>query len=161
MSANGQAVRPRRILTVCKGGHCRAPFAAAVLAHRGGGAVETRAAAVERWHVGEGAHPNMIEIADRLGYDLTGHRGVQVGPDLLEWADVVLAMDTTVLESLRRLADTRNLQKLRLYLDGRDVPDPWKQAVAAFTACVATIESGAQAHLPTGQHHRSRSTSGS
>ncbi|WP_326771037.1 hypothetical protein OG978_46395 (plasmid) [Streptomyces sp. NBC_01591] len=43
---SGEGSRPRRILTVCKGGHCRAPLAAAVLARHGGSAVQTRAAAV-------------------------------------------------------------------------------------------------------------------
>lgn len=140
---------PRRILTVCKGGYCRAPLAAAVLAKLGGPAVETRAAAVRDWHIGEGAHPTMVEIAGRHGYDLTGHRGVQVSPELLEWADIVLAMDSTVLDSLRELADEAASAKLRLYLDGQDVPDPWKQPDDAFAACVTAVEAGADRHLGT------------
>ncbi|MEU8538900.1 low molecular weight protein-tyrosine-phosphatase [Streptomyces sp. NPDC048717] len=138
---------PRRILTVCKGGYCRAPLAAAVLAKLGGPAVETRAAAVRDWHIGEGAHPTMIEVAGERGYDLTGHRGVQIDPDLLAWADVILAMDSAVLAALRELTDDDTSAKLRLYLDGQDVPDPWKQPREAFAACVASVESGADRHL--------------
>jgi protein-tyrosine phosphatase len=144
---SGQGSRPRSILTVCKGGHCRAPLAAAVLARQGGSAVQTRAAAVRNWHISEGAHPVMVEVAARHGYDLTGHRGIQVGPDLLAWADVVLAMDAAVLDALRGLADETTTAKLRLYLDERDVPDPWQQPEEAFTACLAAIEAGAQDHL--------------
>lgn len=144
---SGQGSGPRRILTVCKGGHCRAPLAAAVLAHRGGKTVQTRAAAVRNWHIGEAAHPVMAEVAARHGYDLSRYRGVQVGPDLLAWADVVLAMDSTVLDALRELADETTAAKLRLYLDGRDVPDPWQQPEEAFAACLAAIEAGAQNHL--------------
>lgn len=149
MSADGRPVRPWRILTVCKGGHCRAPLAAAVLAHHGGEAVETRAAAIRNWHIDEGAHPIMIEVAARHGYDLSGHRGVQVSPDLLEWSDVVLAMDNAVLDSLRELADASSTAKLGLYLDGRAVPDPWKQPREAFTACLTAVEAGAHDHLAT------------
>lgn len=144
---SGQGSGPRRILTVCKGGHCRAPLAAAVLAHRGGRTVQTRAAAVRNWHIGEAAHPVMVEVAARHGYDLTGHRGVQVSPDLLAWVDVILAMDAAVLGTLRELADKTSTTRLRLYLDGRDVPDPWQQPEEEFTACLAAIEAGAQDHL--------------
>ncbi|MEV7354784.1 low molecular weight phosphotyrosine protein phosphatase [Kitasatospora sp. NPDC091276] len=147
MSADGQARRPRRLLTVCKGGHCRAPLAAAVLAHHGGPAVETRAAAIRNWHLGEGAHPTMVAAAARAGYDLTGHRGVQVSSELLDWADVVLAMDGAVLDALRELADAGTAPKLALYLEGHDVPDPWKQPDGAFTTCVTVIEAGAEQHL--------------
>lgn len=139
--------RPRRILAVCKGGHCRAPMAAAVLAHQGGGTVQTRAAAIRDWHLGEAAHPAMVAAAARAGYDLTGHQGVQVSPELLEWADVVLAMDAAVLDALRALADEATSPKLALYLGDRDVPDPWQQSDEAFTACVRVIESAAGHHL--------------
>ncbi|WP_431676007.1 low molecular weight phosphotyrosine protein phosphatase [Kitasatospora sp. KL5] len=140
--------RPRRILTVCKGGHCRAPLAAAVLARHGGAAVETRAAAIRNWHIGEAAHPTMVEAAARCGYDLTGHRGIQVSPELLDWADTVLAMDHTVHDALTtQITDPSTAAKVRLYLDGQDVPDPWEQPDEAFTACVTVVEAGADRHL--------------
>ncbi|MBV9142073.1 MAG: low molecular weight phosphotyrosine protein phosphatase [Pseudonocardiales bacterium] len=141
--------RPRRILTVCKGNHCRAPLAAAVLAKHGGSAVEARPAGLRDWHVGKPAHPVMVQIAARCGYDLSGHCGVQVNPEFLDWADVVLAMDIGVLAALRELADENSAPKLRLYLDGRDVPDPWKQPDEAFITCVTVIEAGAGQHLAT------------
>jgi low molecular weight protein-tyrosine phosphatase len=143
------SARPRRILTVCKGNHCRAPLAAAVLARHDGSVVKTRSAGLRDWHVGKPAHPVMVQIAARCGYDLSGHRGVQVDPELLDWADLVLAMDTGVLAALRELADESNVPKLRLYLDGREVPDPWNQPDEAFTACVTVIEAGAGLHLAT------------
>ncbi|MEW1911267.1 low molecular weight phosphotyrosine protein phosphatase [Kitasatospora sp. NPDC085895] len=148
MNDNDQTGRPRRILTVCKGGHCRAPLAAAVLARHGGTAVETRAAAIRPWHIGEGAHPAMVAAAARCGYDLTGHRGIQVSPELLGWADVVLAMDQSVHDALTaQITDPATLAKVHLYLDGRDVPDPWEQPEEAFIACVTVVETGANRHL--------------
>jgi protein-tyrosine phosphatase len=146
--AESTGQRPRRILTVCLGNHCRSPVAAAVLARRGGEAVEVRSAGLlARW-VGRAAHPMMVAAAAERGYDLTGHRGTLVSPELLEWADTVLAMDHTVLEALGSLADERTVPKLEPYLDGgRDVPDPWGKPDEAFTACVALIEEGAERHL--------------
>jgi protein-tyrosine phosphatase len=143
----GRRRQPRRILTVCKGGHCRAPLAAAVLAHHGGTAIETRAAAIRNWHTGEGAHPVMVAVAARHGYDLSRHRGVQVDLRLLEWADLVLAMDSSVLAALSEIGTVESKAKTRLYLDGRDVPDPWKRPEEAFAACLSAIEQGAREHL--------------
>ncbi|MFD9429117.1 hypothetical protein [Streptomyces sp. NPDC060054] len=40
---------------MCMGCHCRAPLTAAVLAQRGGTAVEVRSAGIRDWHVGRGA----------------------------------------------------------------------------------------------------------
>ncbi|MFD0296962.1 low molecular weight phosphotyrosine protein phosphatase [Streptomyces sp. NPDC127118] len=141
------ADRPRRILTVCMGCHCRAPLAAAVLAARGGDAVEVRSAGIRDWHVGRGAHPVMIEVAAEHGYDLSGHRGVQVSEGLLAWADVVLAMDARILEALRDLAGRKSGPELKLYLGDNDVPDPWEKPREAFTECVTAVEAGAHQHL--------------
>ncbi|MFF2044416.1 low molecular weight phosphotyrosine protein phosphatase [Kitasatospora sp. NPDC058170] len=135
--------QPHRILTVCKGGHCRAPLAAAVLAHHGGDTVQTRAAAVRDWHIGEPAHPVMVEVARQRGYDLRPHRGVQVDPELVLWADTVIAMDQAVYDALRRLASPPTLQ---LFAE-HDVPDPWQQPRDAFEVCVSVVEQGAVRQL--------------
>jgi protein-tyrosine phosphatase len=140
--------RPRRILTVCLGNHCRSPFAAAVLARLGRGAVEARSAGIRDKWAGRPAHLAMIAAAAARGYDLTGHRGVHLSPDLLAWADVVLAMDHANLAALREVAGHLTARKLALYLGEGDVPDPFGQDAAAFAACVRIIEAGAARHLP-------------
>lgn len=147
LSDDIHAARSRRILTVCKGNHCRAPLAAAILGELGGEAVEVRSAGVRDWHVGKPAHPVMVKVAATRGYDLSHHRGVLATPELLRWADVVLAMDIAVLAALRELADEDSAPKLRLYLDGRDVPDPWEGPDDGFAACLAIVEAGAGHHL--------------
>lgn len=147
MSESSEHFRPRRLLTVCKGCHCRAPLAAVVLATQGGSTVEVRSAGLRDWHVGKPAHPVMVEAAARRGYDLSHHRGTQISPELLAWADTILAMDTAVLNALRDLAEEQDAPKLQLYLDDRDLPDPWEQPDQAFTDCVTTVEAGAQRHL--------------
>ncbi|WP_030548445.1 protein-tyrosine-phosphatase [Streptomyces albus] len=147
MTGPGTA-RPRRILAVCLGNHCRSPLAAAVLARLGGSAVEARSAGIRDKWAGRPAHPAMIAAAAARGYDLTGHRGVHLSPDMLDWADVVLAMDHANHASLHQLADLRAFRKVALYLGNRDVPDPFGQDEAAFAACAGIIEAGAARHLP-------------
>ncbi len=90
----------------------------------------------------------MIKAAAALGYDLTGHLGVQVTTGMLDWADLVLAMDSAVVAGLRKLAGDRATPELRLYLKGHDVPDPWGQDAQALAACARLIDTAArqQAH---------------
>ncbi|GAA1195046.1 low molecular weight protein-tyrosine-phosphatase [Streptomyces hebeiensis] len=142
------AARPRRILTVCLGNHCRSPLAALVLAELGGPAVEVRSAGVRDKWAGHPAHAQMVTAAAEAGYDLSVHRGVHITRDLLGWADIVLAMDTGNLTTLRALADVRAAPKLGLYLADRDVPDPWGGEPAAFADVVRLIQDGAPRHLP-------------
>ncbi|MBV9026462.1 MAG: low molecular weight phosphotyrosine protein phosphatase [Streptomycetaceae bacterium] len=137
----------RRILTVCLGNHCRSPLAAVVLTQLGGPAVDVRSAGLCGKWVGQPAHPAMVAAAAQRGYDLTSHRSVQVSPELLAWADVILAMDHANLAALQGLADVRTAAKLALYLGDRDVPDPWGQDDEAFAICAGIIEAGARRHL--------------
>jgi protein-tyrosine phosphatase len=138
---------PRRILVVCLGNYCRSPLAERVLADLGGSAVEVRSAGlIDKW---EQAHPEMTAAAAALGYDLTQHRPRQVTRELIDWADLVLAMDHFVLEQLRDIAGPNVRAEISLYLDrDRDVPDPMGHPAAEFTACALLIETGAASHLP-------------
>ena len=134
----------RRVLVVCLGNHCRSPLGAAALARHGPPGTEVRSAGLASKHQGRPAHPAMIQAAAALGYDLAGHLGAQVTGQMLDWADLVLAMDSTVLAELRGLAGDRALPELRLYAEGRDVPDPWGQDADAFSACAQLIEEAAR-----------------
>ncbi|GIL32023.1 phosphotyrosine protein phosphatase [Actinocatenispora comari] len=131
------------MLVVCLGNHCRSPLAAAVLESAG---CPARSAGLASKHVGRTAHPAMIAAAARHGYDLRSHRGVQVSTSLLDWADLILAMDRTVLTALHQIRSS-GAGRLDLYLGGHDVPDPWGQPEAAFEACAELIVAGAARHL--------------
>jgi len=137
---------PRRILSVCLGNHCRSPLASRILADLGGDTVEVRSAGlIDKW---QAAHPEMVAAAATLGYDLTGHRPTPVTRDLIDWADLVLAMDHSVLDQLRGIAGPDSSTEMRLYLDhNRDVPDPMGRPAAEFAACALLIEAGAAIHL--------------
>jgi protein-tyrosine phosphatase len=135
--------QPSRILVVCLGNHCQSPLAAAVLARHSPDGTHIRSAGLAGKHAGKPAHPAMIAAAARLGYDLTSHRGTHVSCQLLDWAQLVLAMDTTILTALRELTCDRSHPELRLYLGEQDVPDPWGKGQDAFDVCAALIETGA------------------
>jgi protein-tyrosine phosphatase len=67
---------------------------------------------------------------------------------MLDWADLVLAMDSAVLAELRKLAGDCARPELRLYADGRDAPDPWGKDEDAFNACAQLIEEAARQQAP-------------
>jgi protein-tyrosine phosphatase len=140
--------RPRRVLVVCLGNHCRSPLGAEALARHSPPGTEVRSAGLVGKHQGRPAHPAMIEAAAALGYDLAGHVGAQVTAKMLDWADLVLAMDSAVLAELRKLAGDRARPELRLYAEGRDVPDPWGKDADAFSACARLIEEAARQQAP-------------
>jgi protein-tyrosine phosphatase len=132
---------------VCLGNYCRSPFAALALAHHGGPNMEVRSAGlIGKWQ-GQPAHGAMIKAARRLGHDLTEHRGQQITIEMLSWADVVLAMDASVLGRLRAISGPANEPKLGLYLVDRDVPDPMGKDDAAFNDCAVLIEAGSALHV--------------
>jgi protein-tyrosine phosphatase len=139
---------PRRILTVCLGNHCRSPLAAAILAQLGGTASQTRSAGLRGKWVGQPAHPLMRAAAAESGFDLRTHLGTQVTMELIDWADLVLAMDRAVLAELRALAGEGAAGKLCSYLPDADVPDPFGRPYEAFLDCVTRVRDGAARHLP-------------
>ncbi|MCX4740769.1 arsenate reductase/protein-tyrosine-phosphatase family protein [Streptomyces antibioticus] len=137
----------RKLLTVCLGNYCRSPLAQIALTRRGGPAVTVRSAGlIGKWQ-DQPANPSMINAARRLGLDLTHHRGRQITLKDLEWADDVLAMDSSVLDTLHAIDGGHNTHKLRLYLPGRDVPDPMGQDENAFNDCAVVIEAGTSLHI--------------
>ncbi|MGW2699735.1 arsenate reductase/protein-tyrosine-phosphatase family protein [Streptomyces sp. NPDC001340] len=137
----------RKVLTVCLGNHCRSPFAALALARRGAAELEVRSAGlIGKWE-GEPANEAMVEAARRLGLDLTAHRAQQITLEVLNWADIVLAMDTAVLETLRAICGEKNAEKLALYLNDRDVPDPMGKDQAVSNDCALLIEAGTALHV--------------
>jgi protein-tyrosine phosphatase len=135
---------PRKVLVVCLGNHCRSPLAAAALSRHGPPGAEVRSAGLAGKHQGRPAHAAMIKAAADLGYDLSAHRGAQVTTGMLDWADIVLAMDAAVLTALCQLSAGRPDPPMRLYLDEADVPDPWGKDDQAFAECARLIDAGAR-----------------
>ncbi|MFI5527601.1 low molecular weight protein-tyrosine-phosphatase [Kitasatospora sp. NPDC051853] len=136
--------RPRRILVVCKGNICRSPAAAAILTARSPDHPEVRSAGTTHWHVGEPADPSMVETMAGLGYDLSGHRAVLLSPELVEWADELIAVDAETARDTRRLAGPG---RTVLQLSAAGIFDPWGGTPADFARTVREIEAALDDHL--------------
>ncbi len=126
-----------RVCFVCLGNICRSPTAEAIMAHRLqfddlGVHVEVESAGTGNWHVGHAADARAREEAARRGIPMTG-TAQQFTEGDFDRFDIVLAMDSTNLETLRALAPTpeaaAKVQLLREFdpqADGAlDVPDPY------------------------------------
>ena len=123
-----------RILFVCMGNICRSPIVetvARVEFARAGIAAEVASAGTERYHIGEGADPRAVDIAEAHGYPLAQHRARQVRAEDFERYDAVLAMDRVNLAALRRHCPREAMRGPALFLahagfSGADeVPDPY------------------------------------
>lgn len=91
---------PGKIVFVCYGNICRSPLAAKLAEHRlSGVAIDSGGF---HQHVGRSSPEKMLRIGKSFGIDLSGHRSERVTRDLLQNADLVVAMDLENLECLRR-----------------------------------------------------------
>ncbi|HLZ37812.1 MAG TPA: low molecular weight protein-tyrosine-phosphatase [Mycobacteriales bacterium] len=128
-----------RIVFVCLGNICRSPMAEVVfrslledagLADR----VAVSSAGTGEWHVGEGVDRRAMRALHARGYDASAHRARQFAHDWFDQHDLVLALDSANLATLRRLAPsplaTEKVRLLRSYdaeavrRGDLDVPDP-------------------------------------
>jgi protein-tyrosine phosphatase len=123
-----------RILFVCMGNICRSPIVetvARVEFARAGIAADVASAGTERYHIGEGADPRAIEIAEANGYPLAQHRARQVSPEDFGRYDFILAMDRVNLGALARHRPRAAEREAELFLAHAgfagvdEVPDPY------------------------------------
>jgi protein-tyrosine phosphatase len=122
------------ILFVCMGNICRSPMVetvARVELARAGIAAEVASAGTESYHIGEGADPRAIEVAQAHGYPLAQHRARQVRAADFDDFDLVLAMDRVNLRALERHRPHTDARGAVLFLahvgfEGvEEVPDPY------------------------------------
>lgn len=146
------SAQPISVLFVCMGNHCRSPAALAVArkvaADRGLEHVWFDAAGTTTHHRGDLPHPLSSTEGAHRGYQVN-HVGRPIHPDDFSRFDLIVAMDRSNIDDLRRLGggidqrsgfyrtvEPEQLQLLRRWdpyaMPGdENLPDPWgKQAVA-------------------------------
>lgn len=121
------------VVFVCTGNICRSPIAEKMLAAEIEAVgltdrVRVSSAGTGHWHIGEPMDPRAAEVLAEHGYD-TAHRGRQVDSETLA-ADLLVAMDTAHLRSLRRsVPDPKRVRLLRSFdpaaPDDAEVADPY------------------------------------
>ncbi len=149
---------PYRLCFVCLGNICRSPMAEVVaraqLAQAGlAGRVVVDSSGTGDWHVGAQMHQGARRALVQAGYDGSAHRARQFHASWLPERDLLLAMDASNLDTLRRYGRDDPDHRIRLFgqaagLGGKDVPDPYGADPAEFARVLTMIESGT-AHLVT------------
>jgi protein-tyrosine phosphatase len=115
--------------------------------------IEVDSAGTGNWHTGEAPHPGTQKVLRLHGIDYNG-RARQFSRTDLNRYDYVLAMDTTNLADIHRMARWSDKAEIRMFLsyandagstDVTDVPDPYYSG--SFDPVYDLIEKGCLALL--------------
>ena len=139
-----------RILFVCLGNICRSPLVEAVARGefaRAGLAIDVTSAGTGGHTAGEPADARALAVARRHGYALSAHRARQVKAADFDAFDHILAMDRANLRALQALRGAGTGAVPALFLDPREVPDPYYGSGADFETVVALARRGAAAWI--------------
>lgn len=130
----------KRILCVCTGNICRSPLAEGLI-RRDAPSLEVASAGIGAV-VGGRMPEAAAHIAEREGLALEAHRGQQITRPMIQAHDVVLVMEADQKNWLfAQFPEARGRVFLASHwLDGADVPDPFRQADRVFEQVYATLE---------------------
>lgn len=141
----------KKILFVCVGNQCRSPMAEhlfkQILARSQDPKAKEIAVTSASTGIYDGAPASRktIEVMRRRGIDLAGFRAKHITPELLDWADLVLAMDMRNKKAIINMipdaaAKTFTLKEYAGNDDDRDVEDPVGQPIEQYEKCADEIE---------------------
>ncbi len=144
-----------KLLMVCMGNVCRSPMAQVVTLHLAQQAGLARDLEVDSagTHAGRSKEPpdaRAISVLSARGYPIGKSRSRSVTEQDFGRYDLILAMDQSNLNDLRRLCPNDHTHKLRLFLefaqslDTREVPDPYYGNVKGFERVLDLCEAGAR-----------------
>jgi protein-tyrosine phosphatase len=139
-----------KVLFVCTGNICRSPTAEGVfkhLARKRNVRVHAESRGTHDYHVGEPPDERAQLHARRRGYDLSAQRARHVARDDFERFDLIVAMDRGHLRLLEHACPPEHRAKLRLFVAGSDVPDPYYGGPEGFEAVLDLIEEGCRTLL--------------
>ena len=140
-----------RVLLVCMGNICRSPTAEGVLRcfiknNNVGDKVEVDSAGTHGYHVGEAPDSRTQRAAAVRGYNLSQLRARKVARQDLDYFDLILAMDKSNLDNLRRLATPEQQERIKLFMDyarsfdDDEVPDPYYGLGHGFDLVLDMVE---------------------
>lgn len=158
------------ILFVCLGNICRSPLAEgvfrAVAEERGlSHLFRLDSAGTGGWHAGSSPDPRSVAIAAKHGIDITGQSARKVVPEDFDTFDLLLGMDRSNVDELRRLAPAGAKSRIHLFLDYageglRDVPDPYFGGPDGFADIYHMIREASESLLDRVAGRCSEPTSG-
>ena len=134
-----------KVLFVCTGNLCRSPTAAGVFARQVRDAglddkVAIESAGTHGYHAGESPDPRAQKHAMNRGYDLSALRARQISPEDFACFDLIVAMDRGHQQLLRQLSPPEHQVKIRLMVNGHDVPDPYYGGAEGFERVLDMVE---------------------
>ena len=124
-----------KILMVCLGNICRSPLAEGIMRHK----IqkynldwEVDSAGTSSWHVGSPPDSRSIEVARKNNIDITNQRGRQFTVDDFDKFDLILTMDASNFQNVKKLATSPEQEKkIHLIMNfvhpnrNQVVPDPY------------------------------------
>ncbi|MBO1579675.1 low molecular weight protein arginine phosphatase [Bacillus sp. XF8] len=132
----------KRVLFVCTGNTCRSPMAEALLRHYGKGKFEVKSAGVFA-SPGSDASSHAKDALAEKGIPIL-HASQQITEELLEWADMVLAMT----ESHKQLvlghypSTKEKVHTLYEFVEGtsKDISDPFGGSLSIYQSTLVEME---------------------
>lgn len=129
----------KSILFVCTGNICRSPVAAVLCSKMAHENLKVSSAAISAHHVNERADERTIEVVQKHGLDISGHRARQIRADDWMLFDYIVALDKKVYNSLLQMKPNNSTSEVILYADIRD---PFYSGRSGFTKMYDDIEKG-------------------
>jgi protein-tyrosine phosphatase len=139
-----------RVLFVCTGNICRSPTAEGVLkelARKENLQLHVESRGTHDYHVGEPPDERAQHHAKGRGYDLSALRARRVSSQDFADFDLILAMDRGHLQILERMCPPAHRLKVRLFVPGRDVPDPYYGDAQDFERMLDLVEAACRGLL--------------
>ncbi|MBK1655011.1 arsenate reductase/protein-tyrosine-phosphatase family protein [Allochromatium vinosum] len=137
------------ILIVCTANICRSPMGEALLRRRLGARAVVVSAGT-RALAGQPADERVRELLLEQGLDLSTHRARSVQPDLLRWADLILAMEHQHLQAIHRLDATARGKSFLLghWLGDHEIADPYLGPPEVYANTLSEMERALASWLP-------------
>lgn len=142
------------ILMVCTANICRSPMAQMVathLAHRAGMTRQVRfdSAGTQASRLSEPADPRTKNALAKRDYPVHKTRSRRITTDDFARFDLILAMDQSNLDELRKACPAQHMHKLHLFLEfatnggAKEIPDPYYGGPQGFDRVLELCEAAA------------------